>query len=259
MRGCSHDGLGVGEGWLREEAFIGKDGSAGGVIDRDEAHLVDEVDLFHRFAKAQAEEAVAFAELIAVNFDPLVGVGDVVPGGRDPMADDGGTDDVGNEVVAVAVPRKQSWAGAAAAGELCDGMEAYGGDIDLVLRDAGGPEQADEVSFIGAAEAGKNLRLTCVFPLLPEAVGEYLNLRADAALVIRNAVEQKAQRVIAIAAVICEEDRGTVGFGDDQVGSACVIDVGCNERARRVEMDVVELELGTNVCEPLGAKGAQDA
>jgi hypothetical protein len=59
------------------------------------------------------------------------------------VADDGGTNDVGDEAVVVAVPREEGGAGGAATVELGDGLVVFGGDVDFVLRDTGGPKEAD--------------------------------------------------------------------------------------------------------------------
>ena len=49
--------------------------------------------------------------------------------GRDPVADDGGADDVGDELVLAAVPGEETWAGAAAAVEFFDLGDAFGGEL----------------------------------------------------------------------------------------------------------------------------------
>jgi hypothetical protein len=85
------------------------------VVDGDEAGLIDEIHFFHWLAEAQAEVAVFGFQLRAVDFDPLIGVGDVVGVGRDPVADDGCADGVGDEFVLASIPGEDDGAGTAAA------------------------------------------------------------------------------------------------------------------------------------------------
>ena len=55
------------------------------------------------------------------------------------MADDSCSDGVGDELVLAAVPGEDDWARAASAVEFLDLGDAFGGDVELVLRNAGGP------------------------------------------------------------------------------------------------------------------------
>src|SRR6185312_2207837 len=95
--GGNDDGFSGSEGALAEESLVGEDLRSFGVIDCDEAKLIDVVDLFHGLAEAQAVESVAGLEVRAVYFDPFVGIVFVGCGGGNPMADDGGSDYVGDE------------------------------------------------------------------------------------------------------------------------------------------------------------------
>ena len=58
------------------------------MIDRDQSKLVDEVDLFHRLAKADTEITIAGFELRAIDLDPLVGIGGILRCRRNPVAND---------------------------------------------------------------------------------------------------------------------------------------------------------------------------
>ena len=69
--------------------------------------------------------------------------------GREPVADDCGADHVGDEPVFVAVPGEQDRAGAAAAIGFLHGDDRGVGQIDFVLENAGGPEDAEQVDVIG--------------------------------------------------------------------------------------------------------------
>ena len=228
--GCgADDGLRFGEGRLAEEAFVGIDLGSGGMVDGDEADLIDVVDLFHRLAEAEAEPACAGLQLCAVDLDPLVGVGRVALDGRDPVADDARSDDVGDEGELLAVPREEGGAGAAATVELAELQALGGGDVDLVLRDAGGPEEAHEVGLVGAAESGDEVLWRGDLPLLPHVVGEDFDLGAEGALVVGESFERDAQGVILAAAFVVEDGGCAVLLGDDEVGGSVAVDV-CGEQ-----------------------------
>ncbi len=177
------------------------------------------------------------------------------------MADDGGADDIGDEGVAGAVPGEEGGAGAAATVELGEDVGlVFGlgeGDvgllIDLVLGDAGGPEKANEIGFVGRPEAGQDLGLAGGLPFLPEAVGEDLDLGADAGLVVGDALERNAEGVVAVAALVLEQKGGAVGLGDQEVGRAVVGEVGGEEELGRDEMELVEVKEGADVGEAGGA------
>ena len=126
------------------------------MIDGQQADLVEVDGFFHGLDEAEAEQAVARVNAAGVDFEIFVGIGDVALAGRDPVADDAGANHVGDEFVFAAIPGKEDGAGAAAAIEFGDGIEFFGGEIYFVLRNAGGPEQADHFGIFFVSEAGED-------------------------------------------------------------------------------------------------------
>ena len=112
--------------------------------------------------------------------------------GRDPVADDAGADHVGDEFEFAAVPCEEHGAGAAAAIEFGDGLIFFGGEIYFVLRDAGGPEKADDFGVFFVFEAGEDCGGVLAeiaggagdFPLLIESAGVHFYFCADGGFVV---------------------------------------------------------------------------
>ncbi len=128
------------------------------MIDRDQAQLVDIVDLLHRLAEAQAEETVACLELRTFHLDPLIGIGLVGRDRRYPMTDNTGSDHVRDELILTSVPRKQHGTRASPAVKLGKRYGLARRDIELILRNAGWPQHADHIGTIGLAKTRKYLR-----------------------------------------------------------------------------------------------------
>ena len=139
-----------------DEALVGIYFVGGGMIDGQQADLVEVNGFFHGFEEAEAEQAVARANAAGVDFEIFVGIGDVALAGSDPVADYAGANHVGDEFVLAAIPGKEDRAGTAAAVEFGYGIEFFGGEIYFVLRNAGGPEQTDHFDIFFGAEAGEN-------------------------------------------------------------------------------------------------------
>ncbi len=108
------------------------------------------------------------------------------------MADDAGADHVGDEFEFVAVPCEEDRAGAAAAIEFGDGLIFFGGEIYFILRDAGGPEEADDFGGFFVFEAGEDCGRVLAevtggagdFPLLIESAGVHFDFCADGGFVV---------------------------------------------------------------------------
>jgi hypothetical protein len=145
-----------------------------------------------------------------------------------------------------------------------DGAEArllvdLGFLVNFVLRNAGRPEQANQIRLLRGPEAGEDLRLARRLPLLPQAVGEDLDLGADAGPVVGDALERDAQGMIAITAPVFQQQEAAVGLGDEQVGGAVVGEVGSEKRLGGGKVQLVEMELGAHIDEARGTFIPEDA
>ena len=110
-----------------DEALVGIYFVRGGMIDGQQADLVEIDGFFHGFEETEAEQTVARANAAGVDLEIFVGIGDVAFAGSDPVADYAGADHVGDEFVLAAIPGKKDRAGAAAAVEFGYGIEFFGG------------------------------------------------------------------------------------------------------------------------------------
>ncbi len=98
-----------------------------------------------------------------------------------------------------------------------------GGEIDLVLRHAGGPEQAHDFDVLLGAEPGEDGRSILAektgralhFPFLIQRTGVELDLGADGALVVVQRFKVDAHPIVLIAALIAEQKRRRAELCDD--------------------------------------------
>ena len=116
-----------------------------------------------------------------------------------PMAHHSGTQHVGNEFVALAIPCEQSWAGAAAAVDLDVVLALVTGNLDFILQHASRPQHAHDVGIFGSTQADNDIERVLSeitagaidLKLLPIAAGEDFDLGADGRLVVGESLEQR--------------------------------------------------------------------
>ena len=137
------------------------------------------------------------------------------------MADHACADHVGNKPVARAVPYKEHRAGAATAVDLIDLLCGVGGDLSFILHDSCRPKrahnvyralfsQANQQAGCALAQVSKPANLS----FLPKSAGEHLHLGSDRALVVIEAGEGDAKKIVAIAAIIAQQEWRTIGLGN---------------------------------------------
>ena len=109
--------------------------------------------------------------------------------------------------------------------------------IDLVLRNTGWPQQAQHIEPSRLTETARisggpwsGIPTAGHLKLLQEAVGKDLYLGADGGLVVGQAGEIDAQRVIPVPAYVMQHQRWSVQLGDDEVGGSVAIHIGGNQR-----------------------------
>ena len=210
---------------VRGKVFVRIDIFIRGMIDGEQAHLI-EVDSFFEWlheAEAQGRRWSLVAgrwrnflfDHSAIDLYIFHRTGNVALVGADPVADDACAQHVGDELVALAIPDKQRGAGAAAAIDLEELLFFVAGDVDFVLQHAGRPQHADDVGFFRIAEAdgqvGRVLAEVSVgagdLKLLPVAAGEHFDFGSDGALVVGQSLERKAQPVILDCRLHCAAAR----------------------------------------------------
>ena len=87
--------------------LVGVDFNIFRMVDRNEAELIDVVNLFHWLHKSQAEATVYGGEVGAVDLHPFSGVGGVSARGGKPVAHDASADDVDDKLVVIAIPDEE--------------------------------------------------------------------------------------------------------------------------------------------------------
>ncbi len=131
----------------RSEVLVWIDLGTDRMIDGDQAHLIEVVDLFHRLDELEGESSVPRPDAASVNLDVLVDVRRRVLTRSNPVPDDGGTDAVRHELVLLAVPCEQDWTRAAASIDLGDCVTLSCGELHFVLDHACRPQQPDDVGL----------------------------------------------------------------------------------------------------------------
>src|SRR5215470_11166724 len=103
----------------------------------------------------------AFGQLVnhvLINLYPLGWTRNIAFVWSDPVADDARTKNIGDELIAFAVPNEQGGAGTSAAIDFEKVCLLVGRDFDFVLHYAFGPEHAHHVGLFGLAEADGQIR-----------------------------------------------------------------------------------------------------
>src|SRR5216117_1038008 len=134
------------------EIFVRIDLVVAGMIDRKQTHLVEVDDLFHGLHQTETELAIFFANRTAINFDVFRGTRNVALPGADPVSDHAGSEHVGDEFVALAVPNKKGGTRTATAINLVVSLLAHAGDFDFILYNSRGPEHSDNIRFLGLSQ-----------------------------------------------------------------------------------------------------------
>src|SRR5271156_5172774 len=260
---------------IAREIFVRIYVDLGGMIDGEQLHLIEINRLFEGLHEAEAQLAIFFAQRSAVELDgfgracdvPDDAALDIAISRRDPVSDDACTEHVADKFVVRPVPREERWTGAAAADEFSDVLQLVGSDSNFILQNAGRPQHADHVGFLRLPKtdgqvgrvlpevAGRPIH----FKLLPQACGKNFHLRADGALVIVQALEREAQRVVLVAAFVAEQHRRAVILRDQQIDGAVVVVVSNNDRARRCELNFVESDVDGDVFPAVGAEITEEA
>ncbi len=78
-----------------EETLVGVDLDVLGMIDGEEAGLIEVIELFHGLEHLETDHAIFGLHLISGDFEIFVGVGNIALVGACPVADDSGADHVG--------------------------------------------------------------------------------------------------------------------------------------------------------------------
>ncbi len=134
----------------------------------------------------------ARADAAGIDLQIFVGIGNVALPRGDPVADHTRADHIGDEFVFAAIPGKQNRAGAASAVELRKGMRFLGSEIYFVLRDAGGPQESDDLDIFLRAESSEYGGGVLAeipgsaghFPLLIERAGINFDFGSDSSFVV---------------------------------------------------------------------------
>ena len=203
------------EGWIwrvRREVFVGIDIDVRGMIDGEQPHLVEVDGFFQRLHEAEAELAVLLANRIAIDLYELDGSRNVPLVGTDPVSDYAGTEHVGDELVALAIPYEQRGAGAAAAVDLEEVLLLVAGNLNFILQNAGGPEHAHDIGVFGVAEADDDvggilaeISVRAVdFKFLAIPAGEDFDLRPDSGFIVVQSLEREAEPMILRRAFVAQ-------------------------------------------------------
>ncbi len=102
-------------------------------------------------------------------------------------------------------------------------------------------------------------RAACDFKLLPQSVGEDFDLGSQPGLVVGQAFEVDAQRVVLVAALVVQNDWIAAQLRDQKVGGEIVVEVSGDQRARIVQLQFVESERRADIFESLRALVAEYA
>ena len=167
------------------------------------------------------------------------------------MTDDPCADHVGDELIFASIPRKQHGTRASPPVKLGKSHRLAGRNIELILRNAGRPQHADNIGLVGLAQTGEYLGRALAqitgasgdLELLRAAVREDFDLCADCRLVVGKAGEGETQRVVAVSADIVQHDGRSIQLRDDQVGGAIAVDIRRDDRARIVQLELVQAYL----------------
>ncbi len=97
------------------------------------------------------------------------------------------------------------------------------------------------------------------FELLEGAIDEYLNLCSKSLLVIRQTCERNAQRMVAAATHVVQNDRCQIAARDHQVGRAISVQVRCEQRPGAGEIQRGKAKGIADVLKPARSKVAEHA
>ena len=132
------------------------------VVHRNQGEMVEKQCLFQFIRHAQLVAAVVRAQLITTDADELLRVGRVVDPGRELVAHLAATEEVGDELETVAVPRVEDRDTTTASGIEFDYLEHPGlhgrGGNRLGLDNPGRPQDADDVDCRAGADAEQQVR-----------------------------------------------------------------------------------------------------
>src|ERR1019366_939086 len=185
---------------------------------------------------------------------------------RDPVSDDACSEHVANEFVVRAIPGEERGTGTAAAVHFSKVLHLVGSNSDFILQNAGRPCHADDVGFFRLPEpdgqVGRVLSevtgRSVHFELLPQASGEDFNFCANGALVIVQALEREAQRVVLVATFVMEKHGGAAVLRDQKISGAVVVVIADNDGARLFELNLVEAGFGGDIFPSIGAEIAEE-
>ncbi len=223
MRAAAGDDTKFGKWRRADKSLVGINIVSGRMIDGQQPNLIEVNGFFHRFHEAEAKQTIARANAAGADLQIFVGIRNVAFPGRDPVADHTGANHVGDEFILVTVPRKQNRAGTAATIQFADAVLFVCGEIDFVLRHAGGPEQPDHFDVTLSAEPREDRRCVLAeiagsalhFPLLIERPGVYFDLRANRALVVVQRFQIDASPIVFIAALVAQQNRRRTELRDN--------------------------------------------
>jgi hypothetical protein len=189
------------------------------------------------------------------NLKIFFGVGSVALVRSDPVADDPGTDHIGEEFKFLAVPREDDRAGTAAAIDLgnliafsqreCQvrpGPRPWAraiGRCRFFVRRRGRREFPRALSQI-SGRAGD-------FPFLLERAGGNFHFGADAGPVVVLAFERESQPVVARGSDISEQHGRQIVLGDEQIDGAVAIVIKSDHAARIVKNNLIEADFMRDV------------
>ena len=116
-------------------------------------------------------------------------------------------------------------------------------------------ETDGQVGRVLSEVAGRSVH----FEFLPQAGGEDFNFRPNGALVIVQALERKAQRVVLVATFVVEQHGGTVVLRDQKINGTVIVVVAGDNGSRLFELNFVESGFGGDIFEAVGAEVAEEA
>src|SRR5581483_9946239 len=155
---------------------------------------------------------------LPINLDPFHRTRNVPLPRSDPVPNHTCAENIGDQLVVLSIPDKQSRTRASSTIQFEKILLLVGGDFDLVLQHASGPQHAHDIGLLSLPEAHSQIRRVLPevsvravdFEFLANTIGENLDLGPDGALVVVQSLEREPQPVVLVAAYVPEQDGGTV-------------------------------------------------
>ena len=124
------------------------------MVDGKQLDLVKVNQLFHHFSESEAQPAIAQLNAVSFNSQVLRRIGSIVPPGSYPVAHDACPNHVRNKFVPITIPCPHDRTRTSAPVDLVQDMAATRGELNLILHDAGWPEEPDDIRLFCAIDSG---------------------------------------------------------------------------------------------------------